>query len=185
MRPILLPVILLFVIHPAARAESNVPAGLDAPTVAFFQKHCVRCHGAKTAEADLRLDQLDTDLDRAAVFARWQTIVKRLRAGEMPPRDEKQPAAAERTAAIDFLHAKLDAASKRRQQSGRVVLRRLNRVEYQNTLNDLFAVDVDIQELLPADTVSLGFDNIGAALNISPTLIERYLNKIKMVRTLC
>jgi len=56
MRTFLLPVILLFVIHTTARADGNVPAGLDAPTVAFFQKHCVRCHGAKTAEGDLRLD---------------------------------------------------------------------------------------------------------------------------------
>ncbi|MBM4223298.1 MAG: DUF1587 domain-containing protein, partial [Gammaproteobacteria bacterium] len=181
MRPFLLPIILLFLIHTAARAEANVPAGLDGPTVAFFQQHCVRCHGAKTAKADLRLDRLEADLDRDAVFDRWQKIVKQLTAGEMPPSDEKQPTAAERKAAIDFLHAKLDAASKRRQQSGRVVLRRLNRVEYQNTLNDLFAVDVDIQDLLPADAVANGFDNIGAALNVSPTLIERYLVAIDKV----
>jgi len=181
MRPFLLPIILLFLIHTTARAEANVPAGLDATTTAFFQKHCVGCHGAKTAKADLRLDRLEADLDRDAVFDRWQKIVKQLTAGEMPPSDEKQPTAAERTAAIDFLHAKLDAASKRRQQSGRVVLRRLNRVEYQNTLNDLFAVDVDIQDLLPADAVANGFDNIGAALNVSPTLIERYLVAIDKV----
>jgi mono/diheme cytochrome c family protein len=142
---------------PASSAEASKPAGLDTSTAAFFQSHCVRCHNADTAEAELRLDRLDADLDRADVFARWQRIVQRLRAGEMPPREEPQPTAAERTAAIDVLDAQLKAVSTRRRQSGRVVLRRLNRVEYQNTLNDLFAVDVDIQDLLPEDTVALGF----------------------------
>ncbi len=59
--------------------------------------------------------------------------------------------------------------------------RGLNRVEYQNTLNDLFAVDVDIQDLLPDDAVAFGFDNVGAALNVSPTLIERYVAAIDKV----
>lgn len=165
----------------AFSAEAGTPAGLDAPTVAFLQKHCVRCHGAKTAEADLRLDRLDTDLDRRDVFARWHTIIERLRAGEMPPRDEPQPPVDELTAAIDFLHAKLDAASERRRESGRVVLRRLNRVQYENTLRDLFAVDVNIQEMLPEDAIALGFDNVGAALNVSPVLMERYLEAIDAV----
>jgi cytochrome c553 len=104
----------------AFAAEASLPAGLDAPTAAFFQSHCVRCHGADTAEAELRLERLDADLDRGEVFARWQRIVKRLRAGEMPPREEPQPSAAERTAAIDFLDAQLKAGSTRRGQSGRV-----------------------------------------------------------------
>ena len=102
-----------------AAAEANKPHGLDAPTAAFFQKHCLRCHGAKQAEGDLRLDNLEGDLDRRDVFTRWHTIVERLRAGEMPPEDEPQPAAAELTAAIDYLHNKLEAASERRRQSGR------------------------------------------------------------------
>jgi mono/diheme cytochrome c family protein len=171
----------LAVVERASADPSSKPVGLDAATVAFFQQHCVRCHGAKTAEADLRLDRLDADVDRREVFIRWHTIVERLRAGEMPPRDEPQPTAAEQTAAIDFLHAKLDAASQRRKESGRVVLRRLNRVEYENTLRDLFAVDVDIREMLPEDAIALGFDNVGAALNVSPMLMERYLEAIDAV----
>ena len=167
----------------AFAAEANKTHGLDVPTAAFFQKHCLRCHGAKLAEGDLRLDNLEGYLDRRDVFTRWHTIVERLRAGEMPPADEPRPAAAELTAAIDYLHGKLEAASERRRQSGRVVLRRLNRVEYENTIRDLFAVDVNVKEMLPEDTIALGFDNVGSALNVSPVLMERYLEAIDAVLT--
>lgn len=167
----------------APAAEASKPAGLDAPTAAFLQKHCVRCHGMQKAEADLRLDKLETDLDRRDVFTRWHTIVERLRAGEMPPEDEPQPEASELKAVIDVLHGRLEAASERRRESGRVVLRRLNRVEYENTLRDLFAVDVNIKEMLPEDAIALGFDNVGSALNVSPVLMERYLEAIDAVIT--
>src|SRR6201999_2700519 len=69
----------------------------------------------------------------------------------------------------------LDAAAAKLRTDGRVVLRRLNRVEYENTVRDLFAVKVAVMETLPEDATSHGFDNVGAALNISPVQIERYL----------
>src|SRR6185295_11002531 len=67
------------------------------------------------------------------------------------------------------------AASAKDTNEGRTVLRRLNRVEYENTVRDLFAVNVAVKEILPEDATANGFDNVGAALNISPVLMERYL----------
>ena len=76
---------------------------------------------------------------------------------------------------VKQLSARLDEVAAKQRSEGRVVLRRLNRVEYENTVRDLFDVNVSVKEILPEDTVSHGFDNVGAALNISPVLIERYL----------
>src|SRR6185295_14685709 len=61
--------------------------------------------------------------------------------------------------------------------------RRLNRVEYENTVRDLFAVNVAVKEILPEDAIAQGFDNVGAALNISPVLMERYLEAADAVVT--
>jgi hypothetical protein len=76
---------------------------------------------------------------------------------------------------VKQLTAQMDEVAKQRRAEGRVVLRRLNRVEYENTVRDLFDVDVSVKEMLPEDAIAHGFDNVGAALNISPVLIERYL----------
>ncbi len=71
--------------------------------------------------------------------------------------------------------ARLLEGAARRRAEGRTVLRRLNRVEYQNTVRDLLGVDVDLKDMLPEDPVAFGFDNVGAALNVSPVQMERYL----------
>ena len=127
------------------------------------------------AKGDLRLDQLDADLAKPTTFERWREIVARVQDGEMPPPKEPRPQATQVADLVKRLSARLDEAAAKQRSDGRVVLRRLNRVEYENTVRDLFDVNVSVKEILPEDTVSHGFDNVGAALNISPVLIERYL----------
>ena len=146
---------------------------LDAQS--FFKDHCIRCHGPSEMKADLRLDELDSDLTQASTFERWQSILERVQSGEMPPTNESRPTAEQVSAFVKKLTAQMDEATKQRRAEGRVVLRRLNRVEYENTVRDLFDVDVSVKEMLPEDAIAHGFDNVGAALNISPVLIERYL----------
>ncbi len=162
-------------------AADNPPVNPDV--AAFFKESCVKCHGEKKAKGSLRLDQLDSDLTKAATFARWQTILDQLQSGEMPPEDERRPDATKLAAATRIISAQLDAAVAKHRAEGRTVLRRLNRVEYENTVRDLFSVDVMVKELLPEDAVAQGFDNVGAALNISPVLMERYLEAADAVVT--
>ncbi len=102
-------------------------------------------------------------------------------AGEMPPEKETQPKPEEAADLVKHLTSRLNAFATENRGEGRVVLRRLNRVEYENTLRDLFAVNVEIREMLPEDTVAHGFDNVGSALNISPVLLERYLEAVDAV----
>lgn len=170
----LLTAIVLTSVAPRRASAADV-AGLDAVTVAFFQQHCIRCHGEQKAENDLRLDRLDANLSNAEVFDRWHEIVQRIHSGDMPPDGEPRPPAADVATVVRRLSSRLDEAAALHRAEGRVVLRRLNRIEYENTVRDLFAVAVDVKDILPEDAISLGFDNVGAALNVSPVLVERYL----------
>src|SRR5262245_1569738 len=160
---------------PVSRAAGPAAPQLDRQVAQFVQQHCVRCHGEKKAEGKLRLDQLGGDFSQTRVFDRWQTVVQRLRAGEMPPEGEPRPDSAQVAATVRRLTAQLEEAAAQRRAVGRVVLRRLNRVEYENTVRDLLGVEVDLQELLPQDTSAHGFDNVGEALHTSSFLMEKYL----------
>ena len=141
----------------------------------FLKEHCLRCHGPDESKSDLRLDQLDADLSQPSTFDRWREIVSRVQSGEMPPIKEPRPQPEQVADVVKRLSMRLDDASATQRTEGRVVLRRLNRVEYENTVRDLFDVNVSVKEMLPEDGVSHGFDNVGASLNISPVLMERYL----------
>ncbi len=157
---------------PIATSDS---AGLMRSVQPFVTAHCLRCHGPQKAEGDLRLDQLDADLSKPTSFERWREIVARVQSGEMPPKKEPRPDPASVADVVNKLSARLDEAAAKQRSEGRVILRRLNRVEYENTVCDLFDVRVSVKEMLPEDAVAQGFDNVGAALNVSPVLMERYL----------
>ncbi len=147
----------------------------NVETSAFLKEHCLRCHGPEKSKGDLRLDLLDADFSKPGAYERWRDIVSRVQSGEMPPEKEPRPKPAQAQAFVRQLSARLDEAGAKQRAEGRVVLRRLNRVEYENTVRDLFAVNVSVKEMLPEDAMAQGFDNVGAALNISPVLMERYL----------
>jgi hypothetical protein len=157
------------VVRPASADSHNTPVR------AFLVRHCLQCHGAKKTRGDLRLDQLTSDLADAASRQRWQLVLKRVQAGEMPPKSRPRPPEAEVRAFGDSLRGRLQAAEAARRAEGRVVLRRLNRVEYENTVRDLLGVDLELREMLPLDGAAAGFDNVGEALHVSPFLLERYL----------
>ena len=180
--------ITILVLALVASSTLGTSAAADSATVnpdvaALFKESCVKCHGEKKAKGKLRLDQLDSDFTKAETFARWQGILDQMQSGEMPPEDERRPDAAQLAAATRIISAQLDVATAQHRAEGRAVLRRLNRVEYENTVRDLFSVDVMVKELLPEDAVAQGFDNVGAALNISPVLMERYLEAADAVVT--
>jgi hypothetical protein len=145
-------------------------AGLDDPQVhAFLARHCTECHGATKPKGDFRLEQL-------AAGDRWTSVAEQLQSGAMPPKAKPRPDAAELKTVIERIRAGLEAAdSRRRAEHGRVVLRRLNRVEYSNTVGDLLGVETDFKGLLALDGTSDGFDNVGAALHLSSFALERYL----------
>lgn len=163
---------LLYMLFCAAGNLLGAPLETAPQTIAFVKAHCLRCHGPEKAEGDLRVDRLDSDVSKPGSSEPWRNILARVESGEMPPKKEPRPPQAQMADFVARLSAQLDAAAAKDRTTGRVVLRRLNRVEYENTVNDLFAVAVSVKETLPEDAVAHGFDNVGAALNISPVQMD-------------
>ncbi len=159
MKNILIPILTLALL-------SNVATSVEPD--AFFQQHCIRCHGAEKQKGDLRLDTDLTDAER------WLEIADRLELGEMPPEDEPRPPAPEVKEMVAL--AKKNAAHSA--PSGQVVLRRLNRTQYRNTLRDLLRIDTFVEdptEAFPADDEKEGFDNLGDTLQMSDFLLRQLL----------
>jgi len=141
----------------------------------FVRRHCVACHAGTKPEAGLNLESASTDLNSPASMAAWIRVHDRVAKGQMPPKDAEQPVDAERDAFVRSLAGRLHEASLARQKAeGRVLIRRLNRSEYQNTVHDLLGVTTEVKSLLPEDSVVAGFDKVSAGLETSATHLVRY-----------
>jgi hypothetical protein len=150
---------------------------------ALLDQYCVTCHNQKLKTAGLLLDKADpanVSLDPET----WEKVVRKVRAGAMPPAGMPRPdqAAMERFAVS--LETSLDRAASERPNPGRTPVHRLNRAEYANAIRDLLSIDIDVTGLLPADDESYGFDNIAETLRMSPVLLERYLSAARKISRL-
>ncbi len=163
--------------HTSAAEPKDAVPEFGKVGVAFLQKHCVQCHGPKLQRASVRFDKYDTDEALLKNRKLWQHALELVNAGEMPPpKTMPRPADADieifsKSVAAVFARADKNA----KPDPGRVTIRRLNRVEYNNTIRDLIGVDFQPAEDFPSDDVGNGFDNIGDVLSLSPILMERYL----------
>ncbi|MEN9673586.1 MAG: hypothetical protein RL553_1851, partial [Planctomycetota bacterium] len=156
----------------AIMLSGDLSAAPPLPSQAFLDQHCVKCHAGEKAKGDFRIAELTLDFGVKKNRSLWEKVHQQITSGEMPPKTRPRPDEKASRILTDWIAKQsADVVGK----EGRVVLRRLNRVEYENTVRDLFSVNVSVKEMLPEDANAQGFDNVGAALNISPVLIERYL----------
>ena len=162
----------------------QAPAGASAASQrALLDTYCVTCHNQRAKRGGLLLDEADVaHLDRDA--AMWERVVKKLRAGAMPPVGMPRPDGAALDGFVGWLESSLDRAAAVAPDPGRPAVHRLNRTEYTNAIRDLLALDVDGGSLLPADTTGFGFDNIADVLSTSPGLLERYLAAARRISRL-
>lgn len=162
-------------------AASIGDPGADTKTYAnriqpFLKQHCVECHDGEKPKGKFHVAQLNADFADEAARKQWLAVRKRILAGEMPPKAKPRPAKDDVMRLAEWIGGRADeAAAAQRLSQGRVALRRLNRVEYENTIRDLLKIDVDLQDLLPPDTSTDGFDNVADALHVSSFLMDRYL----------
>jgi mono/diheme cytochrome c family protein len=155
-----------------ARANASSPATAEQQK-AVIDQYCVTCHNARLKTANLSLQ--DVDYTRIGEHAElWEKVVRKLRAGVMPPPDVRRPSLPEYEGLRDWLETEIDRSAASRVQPGSVVLHRLNRTEYANAIRDLLDLRIDVTTLLPPDDAAHGFDNIAGSLTISPTLLESY-----------
>lgn len=159
---------------PGASAAEAPRAVLQERHRAVLLQHCESCHGAEKQKGKFRIDDLSFRIGDLPTAERWQKILNALNSGEMPPEEEKQLPTAAKTELLDDLSNVMVTARKAlSDQRGFIVMRRLNRREYRNTLRDLLGVEVDVSEL-PSDTGGKNFDTVGANLFLTGNQFEQY-----------
>lgn len=155
-------------------------AEVPAEVQAFLGKHCLECHDPQTKSGGLDLSSQAIDLADTATIARWVRLHDRVQSGEMPPKDSPRPATEEVQPVLAWLSQSLNAEELRlRENNGRRVVRRMNRVEFENTLRDLLDVPwLEVKESLPDDGRADGYTKSAAALDVSPVLLAKYAEAI-------
>lgn len=167
-KPVALPILLLFAVASASSCDANG----RRQSQLFFDTFCVSCHGKESPEAGVRLDQIDVQKwENASLLEDVYTVIE---SGEMPPEEAvKQPDTARAEAMQKVLSNQLRVLAKT-QKPG--MLKRLNRVEYQNTVNDVFGTNFSLLDQLPLDNLDAGFDNNADKLHISVADMETYFS---------
>jgi len=142
--------------------------------IATVKQYCVTCHNDRAKTGGVSFEGMTAESlgQHADVF---EKAVRKLRGRVMPPPGSRQPDAPAVDALVSWLEHSLDGMEGKAHITDRVVLHRLNRKEYSNAVRDLLAVDYDAAEVLPADDIAEGFDNIATALQVSPSFIEQYV----------
>jgi hypothetical protein len=166
------------------RCWANQTAGaarFHADVQPVLENYCYGCHGDGASEGGRTLDAFASDEAMLADHDLWQTVLKNVRSGVMPPTGEARPDAAEQKKLFEWIKFDVFGIDPANPDPGRVTLRRLNRVEYRNTIRDLTGVDFDAVTEFPADDAGYGFDNIGDVLSVSPLLLEKYLRAAEKI----
>src|ERR1051326_6234690 len=149
----------------------------------FLTQYCVGCHGGTTPAAQFDLRAYATLDAVVKEYPRWNLLMERLAAREMPPKVAPQPPDAARQAVIDWVQAvRMNEARKHDGDPGPVLVRRLSNAEYNNTIRDLTGVDMRPTREFPVDPANpAGFDNSGESLSMSPALLKKYLQAAREV----
>src|SRR5262249_39587907 len=134
------------------------------------------CHAGSKPKGDFRLKSLSQDFADNANRKQWLRVFEQVKEGTMPPAEKPRPPAKDLEALAAWISERTAAAETAASTSrGRVVMRRVNRAEYKNTVRDLLGVDVELDDVLPEDTSTGGFDNSAEALHVSSYLMDGYL----------
>ena len=172
--------IVLFWLPISAQSADRIPVIQN-----FLETYCLQCHGPDKQKGDRRFDELTGDLSKLSEAESFQEILDQLNLAEMPPEGKKQPEPDELKRVVSQLTKSLMSAREMAyENSGKRVLRRLNRVEYRNTVRDLFdlkMLDFDPTITFPPDDSLSGFDNVGEGLVTSGHLLQNYLEAARLV----
>jgi hypothetical protein len=152
----------------------------------ILEAACFDCHSGPEASANLSLNHF---ADTKSIFKKrriWETVIQRLEIGDMPPADAEPMSKEDRQKAIDWIRSAInDIECGLTPNPGSVTLRRLNKLEYRNTIRDLFGFDYKPASSFPGDDVGYGFDNIGDVLSLPPLLMEKYLMAAEEITQQC
>ena len=160
---------------PQPPAVSAVVSHGGAEQRALLDKYCVTCHNARLKTGGLALDGVDVAHPPGSA-AIWEKVIRKVSTDQMPPPGRPAPDRQQKDTLVSWLVGEIDRDATAHPNPGRTEsIHRLNRAEYHNAVRDLLALDLDVSELLPADDMSYGFDNIAGVLRITPSLLDRYV----------
>jgi mono/diheme cytochrome c family protein len=155
---------------------SSIATATDAAAQAFFKQYCSACHSGAKPEGSFKVASLSSDFGQTENRKQWLKVAEQLKTGTMPPPAERRPDNGTAKELLDWIDQQIaDAENVRRQTHGRAVMRRLNQTEYANTVRDLLQVDVDLEGVLPDDSIAGGFDTAAESLHFSSYLLAGYL----------
>lgn len=162
-------------------AASGLPSPFVERVEPILFDYCYDCHGDGMRRGNLAFDRYDSESDLVADHDLWLAVLKNVRAGIMPPRNRPQPKEEELTALEEWIKGEAFGIDAANPDPGRVTIRRLNRVEYRNTIRDLMGVDYNTLEEFPPDDTGYGFDTVGDVLTVSPMLLEKYMQAAESI----
>jgi hypothetical protein len=167
--------LLAFQGRPAAALEPQAVERYRKEVQPILAKYCFDCHADGEKKGKVSFDTFNSDDELVGKRELWHAVLKNTRANIMPPGKRKRPTADEQQVLERWVKYSAFGLDPRDPDPGRVTLRRLNRVEYRNTIRDLLGVDFDTDREFPPDDIGYGFDNIGDVLSFSPLLAEKYM----------
>ena len=163
--------------------RSQLTTDFDKSVLPFVKEYCLDCHGDQTQEAKLDLSRFGSVSDVVAGHQIWKTVLERVKAGEMPPKDSEQPTEERRAVFVNWINAMRRSEAERCDgDPGVVLVRRLSNAEYNHTIRDLTRHDIRPTATFPVDPANeAGFDNSGESLTMSPALLRKYLEAARFV----
>ena len=164
---------------PSATSDSSSP--FQRTVEPFLIQYCYDCHGDGMNKGNLAFDSYDSEEALVSNQDLWLAVLKNVRADVMPPHKRRQPSADEKQALGDWIKREAFNIDPTHPDPGRVTLRRLNRIEYRNTVRDLTGIDYNTLEEFPPDDTGYGFDTVGDVLSVSPLLIEKYMQAAEVI----
>src|SRR5438477_1345684 len=164
----------------SAAAEVSAAAHFRKEIQPLLSQYCYDCHGDGEKKGNVAFDELKID-DALLNHDLWLKVLKNTRAGLMPPAKKPRPSSEQQQKLEQWIKSDAFGIDAQNPDPGRVTVRRVNRVEYRNTIRDLTGFDFKVDEELPPDDTGYGFDTIGDVLSVSPLLLEKYMDAAKVI----
>jgi len=162
-------------------ADTPSPSAYPPKVQKILSTYCFDCHGDGMEKGKVAFDEITSHTDLLAHRDLFFTALKNVRAGIMPPEKKPRPNSEEQQMLADWIKTDIFQIDLQNPDPGKVTIRRLNRVEYHNTIKDLTGFDFRVDDELPPDDTGYGFDTIGDVLTLSPLLLEKYMSAAEII----
>jgi hypothetical protein len=170
----------MLLVSTSGLASVNAEADFNSHIRPILKEYCWDCHAEGMSKGGIAFDEIDSD-SKLLDHGLWMKVLKNTRANLMPPAKKPRPGADEERKLENWIKYEAFGIDPRNIDPGRVTVRRLNRVEYRNTIRALLNIDFRAEVEFPPDDTGYGFDNIGDVLSTSPLLIEKYIDAARQV----